>query len=40
MGKIWQIIKFEYIRRVSEKQFLFALLSLPLVRFCNLCFYH
>lgn len=31
MGKIWQIIKFEYIRRVSEKQFLFALLSLPLV---------
>ncbi|MFW5713738.1 MAG: ABC transporter permease [Brevefilum sp.] len=29
MGKIWQIIKYEYRRHVFQKRFLFSLLSLP-----------
>ncbi len=30
MGKIWQIIKYEYRRHVFQKRFLFSLLSLPI----------
>ena len=29
MNKVWQIIKFEYLRQVRQKRFLFSLLSLP-----------
>lgn len=31
MNKVWQIIKYEYLRQVLQKRFLFSLLSFPLM---------
>ena len=31
MNKIWLVIRYEYLRHVRRKRFIFALLSLPLM---------